>query len=202
MGEPKMFKKLSLFVLTALLAVTVCIAPVFAEPEESGEGESVSSISSVESDGEHENTSSTSSVVSHNNSVSSKSSSKPQGGGNYIKDDSAYYASINSIGDVESKTMAGTDDGSSTVSSPSSVADKTNSSRITSKLKIGLWISVALVAVCVLILVSLNRVYKLKYEAIDPAAKKKKRSASGNGNRGHISDHRDHNPNHSHRPRD
>lgn len=196
-----MFKKLSLFVLTALLAVTVCIAPVFAEPEEGGDGEGVSSVSSVESGEGHENTSSTSSVVSHNNAVSSKASSKSQGGGNYIKDDSAYYASINSIGDVESKTMAGTDDGSSTASS-SSVSDKTNSSRITSKLKIGLWISVALVAVCVLILVSLNRVYKLKYEAIDPAAKKKKRAPSRNGNRGNASDHRDRNPNHSHRPRD
>lgn len=188
-----MYKKLSL-ALVALIIIMVAISlPVLAEPENDN-NTSVESTSSIVSDetqdeensstGENEDGSSSNETDSESGDASSDETS----GGEqdevssdtsstaskfYIPDDSTYFTeSLNSLGgNVTSGSITIGDE--SNVSSTVQNNDQQGNGRFSLQdlLKKFLWIPIAVIAICVLVLILFNKVYELKYKAIDPEEK-------------------------------
>ena len=185
-----MYKKLALALVTLIFIMVAISLPVLAEPESDGASslESVSSVvsdesvnsedaSSVEGD---ENTSSDTSDTQSGESTSSEgdesevsSGASSTGSKFYIPDDSTYFTeSLNSLGGHvtsgslivgdENNTSSNTQNGNSQGNARFSLQDV---------LKKFLWMPIAIIAICVLVLIIFNKVYELKYKAIDPEEK-------------------------------
>ena len=188
-----MYKKLSLALVTLIIIMVAISLPVLAEPENDN-NTSVESTSSIVSDetqdeensstGENEDGSSSNETDSESGDASSDETS----GGEqdevssdtssttskfYIPDDSTYFTeSLNSLGgNVTSGSITIGDE--SNVSSTVQNNDQQGNGRFSLQdlLKKFLWIPIAVIAICVLVLILFNKVYELKYKAIDPEEK-------------------------------
>ncbi len=178
-----MLKKTLLFVITLLLVLTVSVGLVSADPMDSSDNSSVSSVSSENSSTEStESTESTVSTESNESVYSSSNNVSSNESKFYIKDDSDYYnASLNELGGNASTVVSGIQaSGGNNNNNP----PKKNIAGVEKFLKF-IWIPIGIIALCALVLVCFNRVYKVKYEHIDPAAHRKK--PSGNNSRSNSS---------------
>ena len=169
-----MKKQIFALLLALLLIGAGAILPAAAEEEES---EPVETASETASEEETESEETVTSTVSHGGTTPVAD--------RYIADDSVYYASIGEIGTVSTVEVVSTDGVSSAApQTRKNIADPRNA------IKRWLWLPIAVIVICLLVLIGFNQTYKKKYEAIDPARKRGKkpqhpaapRQGSANGN--------------------
>lgn len=185
-----MYKKLALALVTLIFIMVAISLPVLAEPETDGASslESVSSVvsdesvnsedaSSVEGD---ENTSSDVSDTQSGESTSSEgdesevsSGASTTGSKFYIPDDSTYFTeSLNSLGGhVTSGSLIVGDENNTSSNTQNNNPQGNTRFSLQDMLKKFLWMPIAIIAICVLVLIIFNKIYELKYKAIDPEEK-------------------------------
>ena len=185
-----MYKKLALTLVTLIFIMVAISLPVLAEPQTDGASslESVSSIisdesvnsedaSSVEGD---ENTSSDVSDTQSGEGTSSEgdesevsSGASSTGSKFYIPDDSTYFTeSLNSLGGhVTSGSLIVGDENNTSSNTQNNNPQGNTRFSLQDMLKKFLWMPIAVIAICVLVLIIFNKVYELKYKAIDPEEK-------------------------------
>ena len=185
-----MYKKLALALVTLIFIMVAISLPVLAEPQTDGASslESVSSIisdesvnsedaSSVEGD---ENTSSDVSDTQSGEGTSSEgdesevsSGASSTGSKFYIPDDSTYFTeSLNSLGGhVTSGSLIVGDENNTSSNTQNNNPQGNTRFSLQDMLKKFLWMPIAVIAICVLVLIIFNKVYELKYKAIDPEEK-------------------------------
>ena len=197
-----MLKKVLLFLITAILVLTVSVGVVYADPANdqnnivegsSSEGSSDDSLEntlpggplvSTEESSDPDESPDQNESTEESSSTESKTESKF-----YIKDDSDFYTeSLGALGGNASTVVSTVDPSSDATADTSSVVTTPNKNLAgVEKFAKYIWIPIGLIALCVLVLVCFNRIYKVKYEPIDPKAKKA---------------HKDTSKNTTHRPRD
>ena len=190
-----MLKKVLLLLITAILVLTVSVGVVCADPANnqnnivegsSSEGSSDDSLENILPGGPLASTEESSSSVEspdqnesteESSSTASKTESKF-----YIKDDSDFYTeSLGALGGNASTVVSTVDTSSDATADTSSVVTTPNKNLAgVEKFAKYIWIPIGLIALCVLVLVCFNRIYKVKYESIDPRAKKAHKDAPKN----------------------
>lgn len=194
-----MLKKVLLFLITAILVLTVSVGVVYADPANnqnnivegsSSEGSSDNSLENILPGGPLASTEESSDPVEspdqnesteESSSTASKTESKTESKF-YIKDDSDFYTeSLGALGGNASTVVSTVDISSDATADTSSVVSTPNKNLAgVEKFAKYIWIPIGLIALCVLVLVCFNRIYKVKYESIDPRAKKTHKDAPKN----------------------
>jgi uncharacterized membrane protein len=188
----KMLKKVLLAVVTFALMLTVALSFAMAEPStDTSSTDSVSAGEVSSEDVSSEDVSGDSGESDGGNpsdGISSSTSSKTESKF-YIKDDSDFYTeSLGALGGNASTVVSTFDTSSDATANNSSATAPDKNLAGVEKFAKYIWIPIGLIALCVLVLVCFNRIYKVKYEAIDPRAKKQP--------------HKESPKNTTHRPRD
>ena len=166
-----MLKKLSLAIIALIFVMSALCIPVFADPGDNSSVESTSSISTEESTPSDEASSGELSSGDENSDASSEENSSQF----YIPDDSDYFTeSLNSLGGTVTSGTITIESGTSaiTVSKGNSGGDK-NLFDLEELIKKWLWAPIALICICILVLVILDRIYIVKYKRTDPEVKYK-----------------------------
>lgn len=190
-----MLKKVLLFLITAILVLTVSIGVVYADPannqnnivegssSEESSDDSLENIlpggplASTEESSDPDESPDQNESTEESSSTASKTESKF-----YIKDDSDFYTeSLGALGGNASTVVSTVDTSSDATADTSSVVTTPNKNLAgVEKFAKYIWIPIGLIALCVLVLVCFNRIYKVKYESIDPRAKKAHKDAPKN----------------------
>lgn len=160
-----MIKKISALLIALLILMSFAVIPAFAEDESDSTGSEAEATSSdVASTATSEPTPSTAPVASKSGGIT------PNSGQKFIPDDSEYYTG--SIGgDVSVIEVVSVESASSSEATSSTTVP--GGGKISNTIKRWIWLPIGIIALCILILLYYNFMYKLKYEAIDPAAKRK-----------------------------
>lgn len=165
-----MLKKLSLAIIVLIFVMSALCIPVLADPGDNSSAESTSSISTEESTPSDETSSGELSSGDENSDASTEENSSQF----YIPDDSDYFTeSLNSLGGtVTSGTITIESGTSATTVSKGNSGDK-NLFDLEELIKKWLWAPIALICICILVLVILDRIYIVKYKRMDPEVKYK-----------------------------
>lgn len=171
-----MLKKLSLAIIALIFVMSALCIPVFADPGDNSSVESTSSISTEESTPSDDTSSGElSSGELSSGDENSDASSEENSSQFYIPDDSDYFTeSLNSLGGTVTSGTITIESGTSaiTVSKGNSGGDK-NLFNLEELIKKWLWAPIALICICILVLVILDRIYIVKYKRMDPEVKYK-----------------------------
>lgn len=165
-----MLKKLSLAIIVLIFVMSALCIPVLADPGDNSSVESTSSISTEESTPSDEAPSGELSSGDENSDASTEENSSQF----YIPDDSDYFTeSLNSLGGTVTSGTITIESGTSAITVSKGNGGDKKLFNLEELIKKWLWAPIALICICILVLVILDRIYIVKYKKTDPEVKYK-----------------------------
>ena len=168
-----MIKKLSLAIIALIFTISALCFPVFADPSDASSFEEASSVVETSStEGDESDFSSGDETNSEGDEVSSEGESSSK---YYIPDDSDYFTeSLNSLGGNTTSGTITIESGTSAITNPNGgTSGNKNLFNFQDLITRWLWAPIALICLCILVLVILDRIYIVKFKDMDREAKYK-----------------------------